>query len=243
MQDRYSGDVGDFMKLGLLRHLAGDDLRLGINWYRGPDESHNADGKHTSYLAPDNAIGRRLRTCDPSLYDALAAMVAKGDRSVAQLESLGVLPASTSTYSTSLGGGMTTGQRHRWHEDGLAKLSGSDLVFLDPDNGLRAGAGPKAEKYALAEEVSDYFARGSSVVLYHHADRSKGGVPVQVTRRLDDLGNAVGVAPLGAVIARRGSCRFFLIAAHDAHRDRLNDRLGHYKVTWKGHAELIECGG
>ena len=58
-----------------------------------------------------------------------------------------------------------------------------------------------------------------------------------------DLGNAVGVAPLGAVIARRGSCRFFLIAAHDAHRDRLNDRLGRYKVTWKGHAELIECGG
>lgn len=231
------------MKLGLLRQLAGNDLRLGVNWYRAPDEHHNADGKHISYLAPENPIGRKLKTCDPPLYDALAAMVTKDVRSVAQLETIGVLPAATSTYSTLLGGGMTPEQRHRWHEDGLAKLSGSDLVFLDPDNGLRAGTGPKAEKYALVDEVGDYFTRGSSVVVYHHADRTKGGVPVQVARRLDDLGDAVGVVPLGAVIARRGSCRFFLVAAHDEHRDHLNDRLGRYAVTWKGHAELIERGG
>lgn len=42
MQDRYAGDVGDFGKFGLLRHLCGvtaqdgqPNLRPGIIWYRG----------------------------------------------------------------------------------------------------------------------------------------------------------------------------------------------------------------
>src|SRR5829696_4979011 len=51
MQDRYVGDVGDFGKYGLLRTL-GAGLSLGVVWYLVPNESHNADGKHTSYLIP-----------------------------------------------------------------------------------------------------------------------------------------------------------------------------------------------
>lgn len=242
MQDRYSGDVGDFMKFGLLRHLTGDDLRLGINWYQVPDESHNADGKHISYLSPNNAIGRKLKSCDPPLHAALAEMVAADDRSIAQLEALGVLPTASLTYSRPLSQTMTTGERQQWHDDALVALQGSDVVFLDPDNGLRLERGSKLEKFALASEVSDFFRRDHSVIVYHHADRSKGGVPVQVTRRLKDLGQATGAVPLGAVIARRGSCRFFLIAAQPRHREMLLDRLGAYAVTWSGHSEVLIAG-
>ena len=86
MQDRYAGDVGDFMKLGLLRQMAEGDLLLGINWYRAPDERHNADGKHITYLESNNAIGRKLRPCDTHLYEALARMVEEGNRSIDRLE-------------------------------------------------------------------------------------------------------------------------------------------------------------
>ena len=47
MQDQYVGDIGDFGKYGLLRHLFGrpegadaapeDALRLGVVWYLFPD--------------------------------------------------------------------------------------------------------------------------------------------------------------------------------------------------------------
>ena len=42
MQDRYAGDVGDFMKFGLLRAVSGGvlPLRLGVNWYLTGDESN-----------------------------------------------------------------------------------------------------------------------------------------------------------------------------------------------------------
>ena len=54
MQNRYVGDVGDFAKYALLRRLAGSleerPIRLGIVWCLYPDESHNSDGSHVSYL-------------------------------------------------------------------------------------------------------------------------------------------------------------------------------------------------
>src|SRR6266851_6371289 len=54
MQNRYVGDVGDFAKYALLRRLVGrpteEALRLGVVWCLFPDESHNNDGRHVSYL-------------------------------------------------------------------------------------------------------------------------------------------------------------------------------------------------
>lgn len=53
MQNRYTGDIGDFSKLGLLRALRNADLSIGLNWYLTPDETHNSDGRHVSYLDQD----------------------------------------------------------------------------------------------------------------------------------------------------------------------------------------------
>jgi hypothetical protein len=45
MQDRYAGDIGDFVKLAILRALA-PGWHLGVAWWLYPDESHNGDGRH-----------------------------------------------------------------------------------------------------------------------------------------------------------------------------------------------------
>lgn len=75
MQNRYTGDVGDFGKYALLKALAGDDLRLGVHWYLNADEESNTDGRFTDYP--------KLRECDPALYDGLHAIVRSGNRCVA----------------------------------------------------------------------------------------------------------------------------------------------------------------
>jgi hypothetical protein len=75
MQNRYAGDVGDFMKFGLLRHLAappeagGAGLSVGLNWYLAPDEDHNADGKHIAYLDPSNRQHQSLAACNSDLME------------------------------------------------------------------------------------------------------------------------------------------------------------------------------
>ena len=70
MQDRYTGDVGDFGKYGFLRWITGarEEVRLGINWYLAAPENNNDGGKRVRRYLNDDHVYRR---CDPPLYDFL----------------------------------------------------------------------------------------------------------------------------------------------------------------------------
>jgi hypothetical protein len=247
MQNRYAGDVGDFMKLGLIRYLAArrsdgrSGLTMGLNWYLAPDEGHNADGKHITYLDPCNRYHHGLSACDPALMRCLARVVVH-DRSVTALEASGALPAASSTYVEMLDPAAGAAARRQWHRRALAALAGVDVAFVDPDNGIRTTArGSKVHKFALISELADYAARGQSLVAYHHADRSTD-VRTQARRRLHELATGVAQEPIGAIIARRGTCRFFLITAADRHHDRLATSARDYEHRWAQHAELITPG-
>ncbi len=242
MQDRYAGDVGDFLKFVLLRELCtggdGPELRLGVCWYLVPDESHNADGRHVSYLRPGNRHGASLEACDPELFSTLRTLVEKGERSVWSLERSGVLPRGTVTYRAPLRRSMAPTARQAWHRAALDRLAVAELIFADPDNGVRVERrSGSAEKYAMAHELADYLQRGQSVVVYHHADRSRGGVAAQIHRRMEELRSCTGVEPLGGVIARRGSVRFFVILPTSTHSARLRRAVHGYAVRCFPHVE------
>jgi hypothetical protein len=241
MQDRYAGDVGDFLKLGLLRALCSTgSYRLGINWYLSPNEFHNADGQHVSYLADGHRHGPSLRQCDPDLFARLRTLVNDGDRCVTALEVSGSLPDGAITYSEPLRRGLTQGERLTWHKQAVEKLKDAEVVFVDPDNGIRYGhPGSRSEKYALVDELRDYADRDQTLVIYQHADRSPGGVVAQAKRRLVEFRRATGARPIGAVIGRRGSCRFFLIVPTNRHRDRIHVQLDTFRAAWEPHVELV----
>jgi len=250
MQDRYAGDVGDFMKLGLLRWLVAPtpfapQHHLGVIWYRVPDQSHNADGKHTGYLDPSSEAGQDLRPLDPELYDHLRTMVASGNRSVASIAACGALPAATRYYDGVLDfSGLASSdrtsrivRRERWFHEAMVAVDSCSLVFVDPDNGLRRDdhAVPAhrnlAEKHVYLSEVQRLLERGQSVVAYHHADRSER-VPDQAQSRMDDIHDELGVEPVAAVQASRGSSRLFLvIPSNEHHRSELDDRLAALQMS------------
>lgn len=241
MQDRYAGDVGDFLKFGLLRSLcsgvAGDRLHLGVCWYLVPDEAHNADGKHISYLAPGSHYARSLEACDPDLFRELKAIVTTGRRSVARLEESGVLPPSTVTYEVPLQLSSTVAAREAWHRAAVDRLASADIVFADPDNGIRTRYSKQsAEKYAMSYEIADYLRRGQSVIVYQHADRTSH-VEVQIQRRMSELRDATDVQPVGVIIGRRGSVRYFFILSSDHHRERLEGRAIAFAERWSPHAD------
>ncbi|MBR2655649.1 MAG: hypothetical protein IKD58_04010 [Loktanella sp.] len=47
MQDRYAGDVGDFVKPVLLGAIS-PERNLAVAWYQYPDEGHNGDGRSSN---------------------------------------------------------------------------------------------------------------------------------------------------------------------------------------------------
>ena len=188
VQDRYVGDLGDYLKLGLLRWLTTgiSAPHLGVVWYRTVDEAHNADGKHVAYLRDGHTTARALRPLDPDLYDGLSSIVTSGQRTTAALAEARLLPSGTVYFNDLLhladlpiAAGAARAERRRvWLARALAATRGCDLVFADPDNGIRSTRHPagshrnRAVKHAYLNELATFTARGQSLVVYHHADRS-----------------------------------------------------------------------
>jgi hypothetical protein len=208
MQDRYTGDIGDFAKYGLLRAL-GVGHRLGVAWYLMPDETHNGDGRHVDYLADRP----KWAPYDPDLFDTMKALVAVR-RSVATVEGSGLLPGAVfhskrlEVHESSVGERWEW--RSRWFEGVLSDLIGCDLVFADPDNGLclddnfRASRRSAWKRIPVAEVLR--LAQGRTAIIYHHNTRRPGGHELENGDWIKRLG--------GNVLAlrwRRISCRTFFV--------------------------------
>jgi len=158
MQNRYAGDIGDFGKFFLLRKLFGDsDYQIGVVWYLFPDESHNNDGIHISYLC-----NNEYKNSDKDLIEKLTEVVKNiCNRSVAQLETMKLLPNCSNYYSEPLDfygytkndtKGLASQRkklRENWLKKALNYVNECNVVFLDPDNGLEIKSVPtKARKNA-----------------------------------------------------------------------------------------------
>jgi alkylated DNA nucleotide flippase Atl1 len=216
-------------------------MLVGLNWYLSEDESHNADGKHVSYLDRNNRLHAGLASCDGDLIQRLADVVRRG-RSVHALEESGALPAGAPTYAARLRASFTLRDRDAWHREALERLAVADVVFADPDNGMRSNhTGARLEKYALMHELADYARRGQALVVYHHADRSASATD-QAKRRLNDLAEATSQQPIAVVIARRGSCRLFVVTASPFIQDRLAQSIRRFATRWSAHTTLVLPG-
>ena len=121
MQDRYTGDIGDFGKYGLLRSLTspetGSPPRLGIVWYLTPDENQSPDGQHTGYLHLEERKRQHFTACDEELYLALQGLVDTGNRSVNAVQESGILPSETLYHSETLA--LNNPKRSRERQSGM----------------------------------------------------------------------------------------------------------------------------
>lgn len=230
MQDRYAGDVGDFGKLGMLRCIARTGLKIGVNWYLTPDENHNDDGKHITYLYNSQFAG-----CDDDLRNALKRIVENNTRSVLALEESGAL--GTIFYRDVLRspGEIDTLPRNNWHKQALDKLSECEVVFLDPDNGLLVKSvspnGRKSNKYVLEQELIDYYRSGKSVIFYNHRSRLQEDKYLKRFQNLS-MGDCYSGARWLGLKFSRGTIRDYFFIIQPDHELRLRAAI----------SELLESG-
>ncbi len=164
MKHQYFGDVNDYGKYGLLRVLLKETgLSLGVCWMLTKDDGR-ADGKDIDYLAKPNS----WRGFDPDLFDVLAASVPKG-RSLAHVGASGVL-RNALAYELELKDSRVS--RPEYFEGARKALTGAEILFFDPDNGIEVASVPLgwrgSSKYLYWEELEAAQASGSSVLLYQH---------------------------------------------------------------------------
>ena len=171
MQERYLGDVHDFMKYALLRHLhERTGLAIGLNWYltcpTKVDKAGNNDGGNRYHF--DGGVWDEI---DSELVEGLRQFNEHTARKLSDFESAGLLPANTLYHSDE----VAQVRRADWHQSAIRNLAAADLVFLDPDNGfLVPSASPRTvPKYALYEEVVGYYEAGKVVVCIQFARQCK----------------------------------------------------------------------
>ena len=233
MQDRYVGDVGDFVKYALLRAIRGTK-RLGVAWYLHPNAGPAGDGRHTAYLQnPDE-----WRHLDAELFDALRKLAADR-RSVANIQQSCILGDAAFADDRLVVAGVKARERQRWRHQWFDRikrqLADCDLVFADPDNGLvpddrfRPGIKVNAKRIPLAEAMA--LAEGRTAVIYHHNTRRPGG-------HLDEIRWLKNQFPGGtmAYYWRRVSNRTFFVINPD---DEIRWRLLEFVNQWGDRGQLV----
>ena len=263
MQNRYTGDIGDFAKFGLLRFLSGmtdverpePRLRVGLNWYLVPDERHggdrrriNNDGRFVEYLVPSEENIGLYGECDPELWAKLGQLVGMGARCVHCTRVNGVLPDDAKFYEVmlrylpNLPVETKTDIREHWFQHALRKTRNTELVCCDPDNGIGldrdmydAERGPK---YAYMPDLRAIWERQQSLVIYQHIDRSEAAMR-QIEDRAAILGTELGQEPI-PLRWRRWSSRVFFVVPQPRHRRVIEERVGRFlDHGWGQHFERV----
>lgn len=236
MKNQYFGDVGDYGKYGLLRFIAKHGVTIAVNWYLTPDDQSN-DGNIRGYLTNDNNS-----MYDPELFDVLQEMSAHKERNVGCFEERKLIPNAIyfgkivrpvlSEYSLSVTDKRLV--REYWHQQALAGCCGPELVFMDPDNGLRAGsptARKDSQKFVYASEVSSYYNRGQDVVYYCHKGRR---TKAQWEKTKCIMREQCPDAAMLGVTYHRGTQRSYIFVLHSEkeafYRGLLKDFL---ETAWK----------
>jgi len=244
MQNRYVGDIGDYGKYALLRSIAGTGLTLGVNWYLTPDENHNSDGKHTSYLHKKN-----FSDYDNELYYILKTIVENDRRNVSSVQKSGVLPLNTMYYDSILDlTGNTNPLKRRmlrqsWHNAALSSLKDCEIVFLDPDNGLQVKSvsltGQKGNKYIGLDELKDYYKLGKSVIFYNHRERKQEEDYLEKFRKLQVDSNFKGAEWLGLKFSR-GTTRDYIFVLQPRHFYQIKAQCeALINTAWKENFSLL----
>ncbi|MBI3307636.1 MAG: hypothetical protein HYZ84_07520 [Candidatus Omnitrophica bacterium] len=230
MQDRYVGDAGDFGKYGLLRALIkSSELKLGVVWCFVKDESHNEDGKHTTYL---NQI--TFRGCDGELYDRLKQITLKKKRRLSAIERSKIFPPETVFYRKEL----NRRDRGEWLSNAVQQTSSCDIIFLDPDNGIAledSGAYRSlSPKHILIKDLDRFFVGQKTLVVYHHLGRN-GKHADQIKRYASEIQNRLKSEPISLRYCR-GTSRVFFIIPSPAHREEIIKRVEDFMdYNWKEH--------
>ncbi len=200
------------------------------HWYLYPNESHNSDGKHITYLQRSTCNERRFRACDPILYDALVALIGDDERHICRVRSSGILPPDTIYYEDNLSYQPRDRRdarqklRERWLWQALHVACDGDIVFVDPDNEIANSMAPQSKngpKYVFLDDIRQFTELGKSLVIYHHLGRWSSA-DEQIKFWAERLRDHLGLDnPPWALRFRRGSARVYFVIPSERHRELL----------------------
>ena len=256
MRNEFVGDIGDFSKYGLLsaltrvpeNHTPDVNLVLGVLWFL-----------NKKIVALDEY--EELKECCPALFSKLRRTIANDNRTVSVIKNKNVLSAYTKYYDTPLPKPLTKNRRTEWFAQAKRDLARTNLVYLDPDTGIKVQIDPGVRFYpndpvrglSLEEmtnsrehvslgELRCLNNEGKSLIIYQHVgqgNRKHEGPEHRIraiSQRLSEgLNHADQIWNFRWTV---GPGRAYFIVALKEHREEIERRLRVFcKTPWvtRGH--------
>jgi len=194
------------------------------------EDDGSTDGKFIQYLQEPG----KWEHYDPPLYRELANLLNNCSvRNVGLIEDSVLLNGSD--YYSKLVPDDTTG-RNSWFSELVSASNDSDLIFLDPDNGLEIASKPygrkSSSKYLYWSEIRALWADGKSILIYQHFIREKR--EAFIARLLENLSESAR----GSIVnAFSTSNVVFLIALQPDHHQFHKPIIDSVHNAWQGQIE------
>ncbi len=140
-------------------------MRLLVAWYLTEDDlaKNKSDGNKRQYLEEED---NDFYQADPALWEWLKSH--HTCRSVYIVETSKILGEKTSFHNVLLSKNV---DRDKWFNGQGGVLEASkkaDIVFLDPDNGIKYNS-KKSVKHVYISEIRKLWKAGKSLIVYQHA--------------------------------------------------------------------------
>lgn len=233
MKNQYFGDINDYRKYGLLRSIISTSkLRLLVVWMLTPDDE-TTDGKFISYLNYPDKWSRHDRV----LFEKIKGLLAHGqERRVSLIEDTGLLQEAA-YFSEPIVDSASA--RSSWFRSLVEQAQGSDLIFLDPDNGLEVKSTPYGRTYSSKfiywREVEALWSSGKSLLIYQHFIRENRFNFIQ--RMLKALKSAT---PSSFVEAFSTPHVVFFMAMQPDHQRFHKEIVSSVQKSWEGQIQHWE---
>lgn len=254
MRNNYVGDIGDFLKFGLLRALCSPPspdglpkLSLGLIWYLTTHLEKNNDGKHTHHYERPEVY----RDYDPELFDILGGLLKAKTRTVEAIRQSDIFHSDTIFFEEPLNfDGLAKGTaqaveerlKHRksWSERSKLLASKCDAIFVDPDNGLEIKSTKRhhnrGTKFVFYDELLPFIEQNKSLIIYQHKTRN-GTVEAQIKARILEMHEILDYKDeIHTIYFRSLGGRSFFILPAKQHVEIIGKRLENMQQSpWKKH--------
>jgi hypothetical protein len=215
MQNKYFGDIHDFYKYYLLKHISGY-FSIGINWCLVKDEN-SKDGN------------KKLRKKEEN-KDKILFSVLNDSKNVNGIKKY--FPKKVSYFDNIHEQYFLNSL---YQKSAFDKLNKKDIIFFDPDNGLEVLTtdNKKRYKYLSYDILEKYWANGNSMIVYQHLSRDKSALE-NIIKKIEEL---LKCSKYGNIeIIKKGNVAYIFIIQkrhfllHDIIADFINKNI-EYKIN------------
>ncbi len=230
MQERYLGDTHDFNKFIFLKFLSNEfKKKIGLNWYLvntsilGDKEKKLNDGENRNYL-----FKKKIIKLDKKLINELLKFSLRESRNLVDFTKKTHLRKFIKFYNRTL----NRENRQEWFKESLLFFKNSEIIFLDPDNGLTPKSIKKNSKmsikYVLNSELKGINESGKSVIFCQFQSFSSSHKKM-LKEKIQTLKNNIGLNVNCPIIRNRTAPNtFFISIAVEKHKIELCNAIKNY---------------